>query len=983
MSRRVSRKMATSRLLFNVLYIKCYSSIIIPDVLGSFYTHTAPDDRQPHMGTLQSPGNQMTYRAASLLCAAVVIIVCAGCGGNTPESMEREAKGYLAKGDRVSAAIQYKSLLALDPGRAEAHFQLGKILAELGRPEEAEDSLRRALDSGKPAGDVIPVLGRVLLDLEKYKELLVLLEPDPKRSLPTDPKALAEIALLRGYAYMGQRDLTSANTQFQLATIALPEKAMLAAASLATARNERAEAETLINAVLASNPGNADAHLALGELRRTADEPEKALPHFAEAAKLDPNNVNTLLIYAIGLINADRVADALPLIEQAKKLAPSGPMLSFSQALIECKGQHYQQCAVFLDKVFDKSPQYLPGLLLSGQLNYATGNFDKSLDAYTRYLERAPADPHARKLLAGTLLAQSNAQGALNVLQPMLGATPNDAQLLGLSGQAMLQLGNMRQAEESLTKAVQLAPDNPEFRTALALIHLASGMRRHAEVDFRAAIALKPPNSKADYGLIMMLLGENRIEQAREAVAEVEQRLPGKTETHMLKGVVLRAAGDLDGARKAFEHAAELDANYFPPVQELAEMDIEGGKESAGRARIEAVLRRNGTHVNALLTMARLEFSAGRRAEGLAWARQAADAHPESTEALLMVAQAQMDAGDLNEATRSARQALKLRPRDPRALKALGNVQMAAKDYAGATTAFSTLVSLQPGSVEAHLWLASAYVMGGDVRSAISVARDALKRNPRSLQAMTLVGDMLLEGKKYGDVLEFARLVQRENPKLALGFRLEGDALLAQGDAGHAVKSFETAAKLAPSGPMLVRVHRALSVASPGSESETPLEEWVRANPDDSATRVYLAEALSAKGRHKEAIAHYMELVRRYPSDARTLNNLAWSLHFVGDAQAVVYAERAYKLKPAEAHVLDTYGWVLVNHGKLQEGIQILLQAVALDGKNPEIRYHLAKGLAQAGDKTRARAELKNILSTGKPFAQADEARALLESLGP
>ena len=347
-----------------------------------------------------------------------------------------------------------------------------------------------------------------------------------------------------------------------------------------------------------------------------------------------------------------------------------------------------------------------------------------------------------------------------------------------------------------------------------------------------------------------------------------------------------------------------------------------------------------------------------------------------------MVVEAQADAGELNEATQSARQALKLRPRDPRALKALGNVQLAAKDYAGAAATFSTLVSLQPGSMEAHLLLASAYVMGGDAKTALSVARNALQRNPRSLQAMTLVGDMLLEGKKYGDVLEFARRVQRANPKLALGFRLEGDALLAQGDARQAVKAFETAAELAPNGQMLIRVHRALSVAGPGSEREAPLEEWVRANPDDSATRVYLAEALSAKGRHKEAIAHYMELARRYPNDAQTLNNLAWSLHSVGDAQAVKYAEQAYKLKPAEASVLDTYGWILVNHGRLHEGIQLLLQAVAVDGKNPEIRYHLAKGLAQAGDKARARAELKSILSGGMPFPHADEARALLASLG-
>ena len=933
------------------------------------------------MSGTQLTANRTLRRGLARLCAAVFVIACAGCGESV-ESLERGAMDYLAKGDRISAAIQFKELLAIDPKHTEAHFQLGRILADTGRPE-AEDSLRRALDLGKPPGEVLPVLGPVLLELDKHKDLLTLLEPDPKRPQPSDPKTLAEYALLRGLAYLGLRELTGANTQFQLAMIALPEKAKLALARLAVVREKRAEAEVLIQDVLTSNPRHAEAHVALAELLRSAGDLEKALPHFAEAAKLEPNNATTLLLHGIALITADHIKEAVPLLERASKLAPAGPLSFFAQALVGCKEQRYKECGEALDKVFEILPQYMPGLLLAGQLNYVTGNYEQSLGAFVRYLERSPNDAHARKLLSGTLLAQSNAPAALNVLRPLLAAGTNDPQLLGLSGQAMLQLGHVRQARESLLKAVQLVPNNPEFRTALALTHLASGMRRRAEAEFRAAIALKPTNSKPDYGLIMMLLGENRTEQAKEAAAEVELRLPLRSETYMLKGAVLRAAGDVAGARQALDKAISLDANYFPAIRELAEMDVEGGKEDSGRARIEEVLRRNATHIDALLTMARMEFGAGRRAEGLAWTRQAAEAHPESSNAVLAVIEAQADAGELNEAMASARQALKLRPRDPRALKALGQVQIAAKDYPGAAVTFSTLVSLQPGSMEAHLLLASAHVLSGDAKTAVSVAREALKRNPRSLQAMTLVGDMLLEAKKYADVLEFARQVQRGNPNLALGYRLEGEALLAQGDARRAAKTLEAGVKLAPNGIMLTRLYHALSIATPGAEREDAIEEWLRKNPGDVATRTFLAEALAAKGRHKEAIAHYRELVSHDPNDARTLNNLAWSLHSSGDREAVKFSELAYKLKPAEAPVLDTYGWILVDHGRLQEGIQILLQAVALDAKNPEIRYHLAKGLAQAGDKARARTELKNILGGAKQFPQADEARALLASLGP
>jgi len=250
------------------------------------------------------------------------------------------------------------------------------------------------------------------------------------------------------------------------------------------------------------------------------------------------------------------------------------------------------------------------------------------------------------------------------------------------------------------------------------------------------------------------------------------------------------------------------------------------------------------------------------------------------------------------------------------------------------------------------------------------------------MEARIFLGRILLNGKKYGEALEIARQIQHDAPKAPFGFVLEGDTLLAQGDARKAVKPLEAAARLDPNGNLLARVHHAMSQASPGSEREGPLEEWIKKNPNDGATRLYLADVLFAKGRHREALVHYEELARMFPKDGRTLNNLAWALHTVKDPRAADYAERAYQLNPTQPAVVDTFGWILVSRGRLNEGIQMLLKAVSLDGNNPEIRYHLAQALAQAGDKARARTELKALLSAGKPFSQVEEAKALLATLG-
>jgi hypothetical protein len=59
----------------------------------------------------------------------------------------------------------------------------------------------------------------------------------------------------------------------------------------------------------------------------------------------------------------------------------------------------------------------------------------------------------------------------------------------------------------------------------------------------------------------------------------------------------------------------------------------------------------------------------------------------------------------------------------------------------------------------------------------------------------------------------------------------------------------------------------------------------------------------------------------------------------------------------------------------------LLREAQALAPKARDIRYHLAAALAASGDKAGARKELDGLFSGDMRFAQADEARKLMEKL--
>jgi predicted Zn-dependent protease len=64
------------------------------------------------------------------------------------------------------------------------------------------------------------------------------------------------------------------------------------------------------------------------------------------------------------------------------------------------------------------------------------------------------------------------------------------------------------------------------------------------------------------------------------------------------------------------------------------------------------------------------------------------------------------------------------------------------------------------------------------------------------------------------------------------------------------------------------------------------------------------------------------------------------------DPRALEYAKKAYEVAPDVAAVADTYGWILVESGELQQGIELLTKAAELDPDNQEILNHLkeAKG---------------------------------------
>jgi Tfp pilus assembly protein PilF len=119
---------------------------------------------------------------------------------------------------------------------------------------------------------------------------------------------------------------------------------------------------------------------------------------------------------------------------------------------------------------------------------------------------------------------------------------------------------------------------------------------------------------------------------------------------------------------------------------------------------------------------------------------------------------------------------------------------------------------------------------------------------------------------------------------------------------------------------------------------------------------------LVVAGQRVEGADAFWKVIQLDENNAEALNNYAFLL---GDgigtpAEALPYAEHAFRLQPNNPNVLDTYGWLLFKLGDNQRARRLLEEAVKQPkGQTADKLLHLAHVLVAMGDFDLAEAHLE------------------------
>ena len=480
---------------------------------------------------------------------------------------------------------------------------------------------------------------------------------------------------------------------------------------------------------------------------------------------------------------------------------------------------------------------------------------------------------------------------------------------------------------------------------------------------------------------VRQLMESKQFEQAIKQVEALERKQPNNADVLVMKGTVYLAMNNRAEARKAFEQALAVNPSSSAAALHLGQLDLREKNVDAASRRFESVLAREPTNAEAMAGMAGVMAARGREADYVAWLRKAIAAHPSLAWPRLMLAEYHLTKNETRQALVLVQEAQAAHPDDPRVLTVLGSVQAAMGSKESALRTFGKVVSLVPKDASAYWRLGAAQLSVNNLPAARGSANRALALRPDYADAAVLLATIELRARQYGEALKAARNLQRQHPNAAAGWSLEGDVHAAQKQFAAAIEMYEKAFATHKSAALVIKLHQMSVASGKAADGEARLVRWLAEHPDDGITRVYFAETLAQAGRRAPAIEQFQQVVQRRPSDAKSLNNLAWLLYEEKDPRALATARKAYELQHDDPQVLDTLGWILTEQGQVKEGLPHLEKALSLSPQSPGIQYHRAAALAKAGDKKRARRELETLLAKHPKFAQRSQAEALLNQL--
>lgn len=571
---------------------------------------------------------------------------------------------------------------------------------------------------------------------------------------------------------------------------------------------------------------------------------------------------------------------------------------------------------------------------LAAQAGFRGENVEKAIDNLKQALKMDPSATIAAEELADVYLQSGRVNEAVLEMESVLKQNSKDLNARRILGRMYTRLLSdqrsnridknfLKKALEQFQKIVELAPDDTESWLMLGRLQKVDDNNAEAEAAYRKALELAPDNEDAMTGLAMVYADQGDTRRAAETLERVIAKNPSMRALMALASAYEQLR-DYENAANILSRAFEASGGNPEILRMLAQNQIMSRQYDAAIGSLQQLVGAEPNDFSSWLRLSELYRQKGdlvkaREAQSKAQAADANSPEVRFNEVGLLESE-----GKLNEAIAllekllqsvNARGSSNGQDRNFRValLERLGGLQADNHQIQQAIATFREAAQVDPNSAPRMIArIVEVHREAKDFKAALNEASEAKKVYPDNPLISRLLSAVLADLGRFPEAVQELRSSLRKQPE-------DREVYLAMAQVHEKSKDFAA-------------VGQALDEAEKLSEG-----------PDKISVLFLRAAALERQKKFDDSEKVFRRVLELDPLNSSALNYLGYMLadRNVRLPEAQELITKALEIDPNNGAYLDSLGWVYYRQQKYEQAELALTQALQRYPKDPTIYDHL------------------------------------------
>jgi tetratricopeptide (TPR) repeat protein len=735
-------------------------------------------------------------------------LLVAGCGGAESRKAKHLEKGqaFLAAANFEKARVEFRNALQITPTDSEARYENGIVDEKLGNIREAAQFYQGALDANADNVKARSRLGRLYLLSGAPEQALDTVKPGFDKH-PDDVGLLT----VRAAGRIQIKDVSGALADAERAVQLAPtnEDAVAVLAGIYKSQNQTDKARELLEGAIRRTPATVDLRLALAQLYAGSGQQAQVEALLLDLVRLQPKEKAHRLRLAQYYAQLNHPDEAERTLRQGVKDLPVERdikigLVQFLEARRSREAAEKELTALIASDPADY------------ELKFALGQFyeqgkevQKAKDVYNGVIKDAGTDGPglvARNRLAALLVQQNDIAGAENLIAQVLDKAPRDDDALIMRGNLALAQKDPKSAIVDLRSVLRDQPNAVGVMRALARAHLANGEPALAEETMRRALEANPrdPNVRVDLAELLAKLG--KPEQAKPIIEELIKQQPNNYAALDIQFKVDLANKDIAAAKTTADQMVSLQPKQSLGYFYQASIAANEKRPDDAVSLYSKALELAPEAQEPLQGLTRTLAGANRAPEALKRLDGVIAAYPANPFAANLKGELLLEMQRPADAQAAFKTAIDRNPKLSVTYRNLAVAEYISKDANAAVATLQTGIGKVDAPEVLEAELASLYERLAKYDDAIQVYETALHRDPKSEVAANNLAMLLVTYKKDPASLDRAKVLAARFADSTNSAFLDtyGWVLYKRGEGAAAVVALQNSAAKAPDSPVLL-----------------------------------------------------------------------------------------------------------------------------------------------------------------------------------